>query len=418
MNCTFCGKYFAKKQLAIDHMNRFHGSELDNSGMDAAQNLYYSTHGSIHGSCACGCGKQTEWNMATGKPYKLSNDPKCRERMNSRAKANMMKVYGKTTLLDDMEQQKEMQKNRPTAGEYIFADGGKVNFLSKPEERFLKFCDQVLELPSHAILESPEVFTYYDSKDQRERKYIPDYYLPDYNLLIEIKDGGKHPNTNPAFVEETKYKVAMKDEVMKKQTKYNYIKIVDSNFGPFMELLYQIVHVQGPDDYKKPKKALVVITENACVDLDEQMDFVSVTEKFKELYLIVVTCPVTDMMEGIGISESSQFYRIYYDNFLRNVTYEASRDDMEFKDKNVYIYKCMASEESINQVLNLVITILGSAFPEPVSCFSLNRVLGEHCINFTEYFNSQMYSNNEEGLSDFIAINQYFVKHQINGEEE
>ena len=55
-----------------------------------------------------------------------------------------------------------------------------------------------------------------------ERYYTPDYYLPDYNLLVEIKEGGDHPNTNPAYIRETKYKVALKDEAMRKQTKYSH----------------------------------------------------------------------------------------------------------------------------------------------------------------------------------------------------
>ena len=264
MNCPFCRKYFTKKQLVVDHINQNHGKELEKTGRNAEQELYYASHHTIFGTCMCGCGKPTEWNYKTGKPYKVSPDPKCRERLYQRADQNMMKARNVHvhSLLDDMEHQKEMQSHRPSYNKYRFPDGGEVGYLSKPEQNFLMFCDKIMEFTSNMIQESPEVFKYFDTKTKRWRQYIPDYYLPDYNLLVEIKDGGSHTNTNPAFVKETKYKVAMKDAVMLKQDRYNYIRISGANYGPFVEMLYQIVHEQKPDG--KEHKMLYSITETAC----------------------------------------------------------------------------------------------------------------------------------------------------------
>ena len=264
-SCPYCHKYFSAKQTALDHIEKFHSVDLDRDGMDAAQSLYFSTHGSTSGTCICGCGKPTGWNYRTGKPYKVSNDPKCRERLRKAALENHVRVYGKETLLNDMEHQKEMEKRRHTAGEYKFSDGGTVPYLSKPEKNFLMFCDTVLELESRMVQESPKTFTYHDPKTNTDRQYIPDYYLPDYNLIVEIKDGGNHANTNPAFIKETKYKVALKDAVMASQTEFNYIKIVNQTYGPFVEVLYNIVHKDENPTMKK-KKALIVITEAACAE--------------------------------------------------------------------------------------------------------------------------------------------------------
>lgn len=277
MNCPFCHRYFAKKQQAIEHINKVHGAQLEKDGMDACQELYYATHKTLHGKCQCGCGRDTEWNYKTGKPYKVSTNPECRKRLRAQALVNHRKVYGVDTLLNDMEHQKDMQRNRPTAGQYVFADGGKVPYLSKLEEGFLRFCDQMMEFTSNMVQESPEIFTYTDPKDKKRHQYIPDYYLPDYNLLIEIKDGGEHPNTNPAFIKETKYKVALKDDVMRKQKKYNYIKIVDGKYGPFMELLYQITR-KDIETYQRPAGNFIVITEAAMVDPDEQVDLTQVID--------------------------------------------------------------------------------------------------------------------------------------------
>lgn len=264
MNCPFCRKYFSKKQRAVDHINQFHQNELEQTGRNAEQELYFFTHHTIHGVCMCGCGRATEWNYKTGKPYKVSTNPECRSRLYQRADQNMMNARNMHvhSLLDDMEHQKAMQSHRPTYSKYRFPDGGEVGYLSKLERGFLTFCDKIMEFTSNMIQESPEVFKYYDSKTRRWRQYIPDYYLPDYNLLVEIKDGGAVKNTNPAFVRETQYKIAMKDAVMLEQDKYNYIRISGSNYGPFVEMLYQIVHEQKPDT--KSHGTLYHISETAC----------------------------------------------------------------------------------------------------------------------------------------------------------
>lgn len=291
MNCPFCHRYFAKKQQAIEHINKVHGTQLEKDGMDACQELYYATHKTLHGKCQCGCGRDTEWNYKTGKPYKVSTNPECRKRLRAQALVNHRKVYGVDTLLNDMEHQKDMQRNRPTAGQYVFSDGGKVPYLSKLEEGFLRFCDQMMEFTSNMVQESPEIFTYADPKDKKRHQYIPDYYLPDYNLLIEIKDGGEHPNTNPAFIKETKYKVALKDDVMRKQKKYNYIKIVDGKYGPFMELLYQITR-KDIETYQRPAGNFIVITEAAMVDPDEQVDLTQAVDfRNSKYYPYIVAVP-------------------------------------------------------------------------------------------------------------------------------
>lgn len=356
--CPYCRRYTRLKQQMLDHINQYHGDRLEADKMDAAQALYYSTHGSLSSKCQCGCGRDTKWNALTGKPYKVSDDPSCRERLRKLAVQNHVKVYGKETLLDDMEHQREMQKHRPTAGEYKFSDGGKVGYLSKPELGFLKFCDTIMDFSSNMIQVSPETFTYYDPKAKVNRKYDPDFYLPDYNLLVEIKDGGDHTNMNPAFVEETKYKVALKDEVMRKQTKYNFIKIVDSNFGPFVELLYQITHVQSDEGMKIPKKTMIVITESACKDIDEEVDFSVDHEEMKPTaYLVVGKMRGVNMMTSIGISESPGCERIYLTDFTTATLRETDRDDPIFQNADISVYRYCGEKEPLKEFMRVVMQL-------------------------------------------------------------
>lgn len=400
-NCPYCRAYFAKKELAVEHINKYHAQQLESDNMDAPQSLYYSTHGTLNGHCMCGCNNPTEWNYQTGKPHKVSSDPKCRERLRALANKNMIKEYGTTTLLNDMEHQRKMQKNRPTSGEYIFEDGGRVSFLSKPEEAFLKFCDQIMEIKSWGIQVSPETFSYWDPQSQKKRQYDPDFYLPDYNLLVEIKDGGKHTNTNPEFIKETKYKVALKDAVMKKQTKYNFIKITDNNFGPFVELLYQIVHKQGPEDYKKPTKTLVVITEAACTDLDDQMDFCSVTETFHEMYAVMTSR--AGLPIAFGLSESAQCYRIYQYDYLSNSLCETVVDQNPEEDYHLDVYKFIGDKDTLDRFMKQHIEQCMSEVSSAI-CNPIYAMLSEGI-----HFYSEIDRNNNSRKMDFIKVGEYDV---------
>lgn len=356
-NCPYCKKYFPKKDLVVDHMYKMHSVELDRDHMDAPQALYYSTHGTLKGQCMCGCGRETEWNPKTGKPFKVSSNSECRKRLREAALKNHVKVYGKETLLNDMEHQKEMQKHRPTAGKYQFKDGGYVDYLSKPEKNFLQFCDKIMDLSSNMIQSSPETFTYYDPVTKTNRQYDPDYYLPDYNLIVEIKDGGSHTNTNPAFVKETKYKVALKDEVMRKQTKYNYIKIVDQSYGPFVELLYKIVSEDYDTDPKNKAHKYTVITEAACKDAEDVDLSVEKEEMKGTAYLVVGRMKGTNMVKFVGLSESSEFERIYLTDFMTTSLRETDRDDPVFADTEVTVYKYCGDKEPMKEFFSMVIRL-------------------------------------------------------------
>ena len=356
-NCPYCKKYFPKKDLVVDHMYKMHSVELDRDHMDAPQALYYSTHGTLKGQCMCGCGRETEWNPKTGKPFKVSSNSECRKRLREAALKNHVKVYGKETLLNDMEHQKEMQKHRPTAGKYQFKDGGYVDYLSKPEKNFLQFCDKIMDLSSNMIQSSPETFTYYDPVTKTNRQYDPDYYLPDYNLIVEIKDGGSHTNTNPAFVKETKYKVALKDEVMRKQTKYNYIKIVDQSYGPFVELLYKIVSEDYDTDPKNKAHKYTVITEAACKDAEDVDLSVEKEEMKGTAYLVIGRMKGTDIVKFVGLSESSEFERIYLTDFMTTSLRETDRDDPIFDNTEVTVYKYCGDKESMKEFFSMVIRL-------------------------------------------------------------
>lgn len=408
--CPYCKRNFPKREPCFKHMNDQHGDLLAKDNLDAPQKLWLQSHPSLNGNCVCGCGQKTDWNPKTGKPYRLSNDPNCRKRMKAIADVNMIKVYGKTTLLNDMEQQKKMLSNRHITGTYKFADGGIIQYTGKLEQNFLQFCDKVMEFRSNQILESPESFTYHDPQDNVDRQYIPDYYLPDYNLLVEIKDGNGESNTNPAFVKETKYKVALKDAVMKAQTKYNYIRISGKNYGPFLETLVNIVRAETDD---APHKNLVVITESACEDVINELDMMAINCDNEmidpnNIRLLITYDSITHTVKSIAITDSRYMSQWYVTDYTDNTSRCAAWDDGVFTNCNYNLYKYAGIGEvdaaKMNEAFHVIMDMCRYEADESTGFFDILEVFGTFGINIDD---GKGFSNNTNHMMDFIMIETY-----------
>lgn len=351
IRCPYCNQNFRLKADCVKHIEKRHPEALVDSGLNAEQVLYQSTHGTIHGKCMCGCGRDTEWNYKTGKPYKLSTNLECKKRIAAIADARNMRIYGKAKVIDDPEMQKKMLEARKITNLYTFKDGGKIKYTGKLEKNFLQFCDNILELESRMVLDNPEVFKYYDPKENRDRFYIPDYYLPDYNLIIEIKPGGEHPNMNPAYIEETKYKEALKDEAMAKQAKYNYLKIVDKQYGPLVETLFAIVHGTKPDN-KHWNGSFRVLKESAT-NTEFLENFLQ--ETFSDFYVVVATDNITGVPKCVGLSESNLFSRIYIGTNAKNL-HETNLNNPIFENCELDIYRFIGKDEIANAAMNEAIS--------------------------------------------------------------
>jgi very-short-patch-repair endonuclease len=70
----------------------------------------------------------------------------------------------------------------------------------------------------------------YTFKD-KEHYYIPDFFIPTLNLVIEIKS-----STNNHYRLRDIEQEKEKDRVLEK-SKYNYIKIFDKDYSEFLEKL-------------------------------------------------------------------------------------------------------------------------------------------------------------------------------------
>ena len=379
-NCPSCRRYFAKKMDAIDHINRYHSAEADERGMTAAQWLYASTHnGDYHGKCMI-CGKPTDWSARTMKPYKLCSNPQCRAAVKAQYDKNRdAKLHmSQSELMSNMDHQREMLSHRKISGRYKFRDGGEVEYVANLELRFLQFCDRILELRSIDILPSPDVFSYFDPKDGKDHSYIPDYYLPMYDLMVEVKDKA---NGNPAFLEETRYKVALKDDAMRKQTKYHYIRISGSNYGPFMEMLFKITH--GEDKNDPNRKNIIMISEAATIPTKQDV-------LFKTVYGTDNTLKLFAMSDTHGT-----WYVSNYDE--KTLTVDTA-DNVEFAGSMYRVFKYLGDQQDLASVIS---TIKANAINTSGCEWDIMEILKTGNIRFNDLNGN---GNNADRRSDFEMV--------------
>ena len=259
------------KSLAAwgDHLKRIHPNEIP-EGYSVSRYFYYCQTGRTEGRCIQ-CHKPTTWNEETQKYNRYCNNPKCKEEYCKIAKQRMVDKYGKTHLLNDPQKQREMLSHRKISGEYTFQDGGKVSYVGSYEKDFLITCDYVLGLKSTDIM-SPSPHNYIYMYEGKPHVYIPDFYIPNYNLEIEVKDGGDNPNNHHKIQEVDKVKEALKDQVMVKNPSVLYFKVVNKDYRDFYKFILDCKFAIDEDVKKNISSKLSAATESAGYDdLDDEV---------------------------------------------------------------------------------------------------------------------------------------------------
>lgn len=244
--CPVCKMEYKTLSGWADHMHRHHPEEIP-EGFTDLQYFYFTITGKKAGSCVQ-CHRPTDWNEASGKYNRYCNNPKCKEQYCKVAKQRMIDKYGKVHLLNDPEKQREMLSHRHISGTYTFSDGsGKLGYVGSYEKDFLVIMDTVLGFKASDIM-SPSPHNYVYMYEGQPHYYIPDFYIPNLNLEIEIKDDMNGPNANkhPKITAVDRVKEALKDEVMAKNKSINYFKVMDKSYDAFFKYLLDLK--DGIDD--------------------------------------------------------------------------------------------------------------------------------------------------------------------------
>lgn len=236
IECPLCDDSYISHDGLIEHIEDEHSEDIPKD-FTPSQYLYYMKTGKTHGSCII-CKRDTGWNPTTNKYNRFCTNKKCKDKYRETFKKRMIGKYGKVTLLNDPEQQRNMLAHRRISGEYKWTDGTVKTYTGTYELEFLKVLDLVMNFSSDDVM-TPSPHTYYYMYEGEKKFYIPDVYIPSLNLEIEIKQGGSNPNLKPNMVKIDKAKEKLKDAVMESQKDVNYIKIVDKKYDNFIQYLFK-----------------------------------------------------------------------------------------------------------------------------------------------------------------------------------
>lgn len=226
--CPYCTKKYITKEAVYMHMEGFHRDQLGD--LSPAQAHFNYRNNKTHGSCII-CGKETPFNEKNER-YDRLHEGKCKEEYREQFKKRMKKKYGKTTLLDDPDVQKEMLSKRRISGKYVWKKGKETTqYVGSYEKHFLQYLDRMgyqgKDITSPATIVIPYKF------NGKGRFYIPDFYIQDLDLLVEIKGTNNHYQKREEAVERAK-------DIAAKNSEHNYIKIVNKNYSEFNRYIDQI----------------------------------------------------------------------------------------------------------------------------------------------------------------------------------
>lgn len=264
--CPICGKNKANKKDLLQHVESSHKDEIPKD-MSAAQYVYYLNHGRAYGICRI-CGNPTPWNEKAGKPKQICGSDACKRRVSKEFEENLKSKYNKTRqdLMNDPDHQEEMLANRKISGTYKWSDNRHTFTYTGSYEKFaLEWLDKIMDIDPDTIqTPGPKIQYMFEGKPHY---WITDMYLTDFNLVVEIKDGNStgEKNTHPGFAHNRDLEKA-KDDYMKTQNQYNYIKLTNKNMMQLVKTLSEI-RLNNIFSTEKNKKTEPVIDINESTNL-------------------------------------------------------------------------------------------------------------------------------------------------------
>lgn len=223
--CLDCGQRFHEFMQLYNHAEKFHKDLIGDQ--DVYRYLYEKRN---PGPYICPiCNKNPrEWNDKNHKYRRICSAPDCKKKARELYSKNMKRVYGTDNLLTDPARQEEMLKNRSISGIYTFQDGVQISYVGEYERDFIMHCIEKFGYGSTDLMNCPRKYylEYYDPYTEKNRFYMPDFYIPKYNLVIEIKDGSKYPI-------DSKAKAKLKEKAVVDSKLFNYVKIVEKVYTDF-----------------------------------------------------------------------------------------------------------------------------------------------------------------------------------------
>jgi hypothetical protein len=126
----------------------------------------------------------------------------------------------------------EKQQSYSGSHKTVVLPSGKIINKQGYEPQFIEHVFKNNLLTEDEINYHPNGITYIRPSDGKSHIYFPDFYIPKYNLIVEIKS---------SWTEKIDQNLLLKEQACKQQG-YNYLRIVNSNFDIFDKYLQEINH--------------------------------------------------------------------------------------------------------------------------------------------------------------------------------
>ena len=276
--CPYCNDKYDRVKL-VDHIEKKH-SEFIPKDFTASRIVFNIVNKKEKGKCTI-CGKESPWDEDKCRYDRFCSD-KCKKAYEQLAAERLKRVRGMTKqeMLKDPEYQNNiMLANRSISGKYKFQDGTIRTYVGSYEHKFLEFMDKFLNVKSED-LETPGPIIEYKFKGETH-KWITDAYYAPYNLAFDIKDGGDNPNKRE--MPEYRAKQTAKEDAIRKQGKYNYIRLTDNKFEQLIELMLELkeLYIENNGEYNP----IIRINESTnLLESDSEMEVYRCTYKGEGIY--------------------------------------------------------------------------------------------------------------------------------------
>ena len=244
--CPYCEKKLIRDKL-VSHIEKYHDEEVpDNyTPYRLVYDIVNDKQG--HGNCTI-CGKPTKWNEKRQKYERLCGNPKCYEAVKKTYQKRMMRVYNKVSLMDDPHHLENMLAHRKISGKYKWSDGKVFTYTGKYEKNLMEFLDKTLEFKSNEVIAPGPILEY--EFQGKKHKWITDFLILPYNLIIEVKDGGDNPNNR--FMPVYRAKQAYKEKMITSLGIYSYLRLTNNDFGQLLGILTELKMKTLDDTDKTP----------------------------------------------------------------------------------------------------------------------------------------------------------------------
>ena len=341
--CPYCEERIERTKLHL-HIQRKH-EELIPESFSALRVAFNTINHKNEGHCIIDQ-SITKWNEDKGRYERLCGKKECLDKYKKIVADRNRHKYGVERLQTDARYAEMVQKRalegRSISGTYKFSDGGTLGYVGSYEKKFLEFMDMVMHCKSTDILSpGPSIPYVFEGK---QHFYLPDFYYEPYNLIIEIKDGGKNPNKHPHRIDGER-RIKAKEEAIKELDKYSYVRVTDNDFSRLLSIMAVLKYnlSEGNDEN--------VIMDGDKMHLQERFSFNDFGEEnmYKEQDSIEFN---EDMVGTIGaalpnMSAPNPNHNNYYivqhrsdDNFVYGITQDPDHDNIyEVEPKSNGAYK-------------------------------------------------------------------------------